>query len=84
MLRARGRGGGTEVWSSRALEVCCRRVDVAVLRYEDLKLRRHATGLETGGMEIWSSGGVLRARGRGGTWRYGGMEMRCRRVDVEV
>ena len=47
MLRARGRGGGIEVWDFGALEVSCGRVDVEVLRYEDLELRRHAAGLET-------------------------------------
>ncbi len=39
--------------------------------------------------EILSSGGMLWASRRGGTWRCRGMELgalgvRCRRVDVEV
>ena len=33
------------------------------------------------GMELWSSGGMLRARGR---CLKRGLEMRCRRADVEV
>jgi len=59
MLRARGRGGGIGVWSSGALEVCCRRVDVEVW--------------DSGGGqqmcrrgELWSSEGALQASRRGG------------------
>ena len=83
MLRARGRGGGTEVWSSGALEVCCRRVDVAVLRYEDLELRRHAAGLETwryGALELRRRAVGVR-RGDIEVWRPGDA---LQAVDVEM
>ena len=45
MLWARGRGGGIEVWSAGALEVCCKRVDVEVW----------ASG---GGQQVCRRGGV--------------------------
>ena len=60
MLRERGRGGGMEIWRSRAREACCRPGDVEA----------------RGGMEISSSRDMLEARGRGGgmeVWRYRGL-----------
>src|SRR6266480_2862604 len=80
MLRARGRGGVC-LKSSGALEVCCRRVDVAVLRYEDLELRRHATGLETwryGDLELGRCGAGAETWRHVEVWSSGAREACCR------
>ncbi len=74
------RCGGICLKRSGAREACCGPGDVEVFASRDLELGRHAAGLETlpqkrsrgmlrawerGGMEIWSSGGVPQAWGRG-------------------
>src|SRR5215470_7917617 len=81
-LEVRCRRRDVEVFASRGLEVCCGPGDVEVFASRDLELRRHAAaGLETWrsgcaarmqmwkqrDLEIWSSGGILWAWGRGGT-----------------
>jgi len=53
MLRARGRRGGIEVWSSGALEVYRRRVDVEVLRSGDAP-----QACRCGDVEAWNSGAM--------------------------
>jgi len=57
--RCRKRGLGVGTWWCRDLEVRCKRADVEVKRYGDPGLGRHATGLGRGGVEVWSSRGVL-------------------------
>jgi len=81
-----GRGEGTGVWSFGALEVCCRRVDVAVLRYKDLELQRHATGLETwryGDLELGRCVAGAGTWRHGEVWRSGAREVCCGPGDVE-
>ena len=81
MLRARGRGGGIELWSFGALEVCCRRVDVEVWA-------------PVGGHQVCRRGRVcLKSSGAPEVHcrrvdvevlRSGAREACCRRGDVEV
>ena len=54
-----------------------------------VELYKHVAGVGTWRylpLCLKSSGGVLRVRGRGGVevWRCGGVEVRCRRANVEV
>ena len=59
--------------SSGGVLQACRRGGV-----EDIKISSSGGMLRAwrhGGTEIWSLGGVLRARGRGGTGRYGDLEL---------
>ncbi len=61
MLRARGRGGGIEVWSSGPLEAGCNRVGVEVQRNGALELRRCAVSVRRGEGCLKRSGDALQA-----------------------
>jgi len=58
------------------MEAGCKRADMEAFASRAPGLRRCAAGVAS--KEVWSSGGALSA------WRQGGLEVRCRRGDVEV
>jgi len=81
------RRGGIVVWRSRGLEVWRRAVGITMWRFGGLGVRCRRA--EVDAVEIWSSGGMLWAWGRGRTWRCLSQELRssegalqaCRRGD---
>ena len=76
------------------MEVRCGRADVEVWRPGDLQLGRHAAGLGTRrcrDVEVWRRAPRVWRRAGVEEWRTGGVrcgpgdvEVRCRRVDVDV
>ena len=84
-----------EIWSSEACCICSedevrrRAAGVQTWRYLPQEIWSSGGMLRAWGcrgMEISSSGGMLRVWGCGGVevWGSGALEVRCRRVDVEM
>jgi len=72
--------GGVCLKSSGALEMHCRRRDI---EYGALEFWRRAAGV--GGVEeVASRGPEMRRRRVDVVWTYRGLEVRCRRSDIEV